>query len=117
MGPRSLLRSNMLSPHEVLSSLLPGSLILRDLTEPFSRSAGYVPPLHRGAPSHLINVLIAVNDSEISLTRPKMENEREKGHDGGRRDAGNVERVRCRETSFKCPVTTPRMSALPLQGL
>lgn len=78
MGSRSLLRSNMLSPHEVFSPLLPGSLTLRDLTEPFSRSVGYVPPLHRGAPSHLINVLIAVNDSEISLTRPKMENEREK---------------------------------------
>lgn len=81
VGPRSLLRSNMLSPHEVFSPPLPGSLTLRDLTEPFSRSAGYVPPLHRGTPSHLINVLIAVNDSEISLTRPKMENKRERGHD------------------------------------
>ena len=87
MGPRSLLRSNMLSPHEVLSSFLPGSLTrsLWDLTEPFSRLAGYVPPLHCGAPSHLINVLIAVNDSEISLTRLKMENECEEDHDGGRK--------------------------------
>jgi len=82
--------------------------------EPFSHSAGYVPPLHRGAPSHLINVLIAVNDSEISLTHPKMKNEREKDHDGGRKNAGNVERVRCRETSFKCDYTSC-MSAL--QGL
>lgn len=71
-----------------------GSLTLRDLTEPFSRSVGYVPLVHRGAPSHLINVLIAVNDSEISLTRPKMENEREKGHDGGRRRAGDTKRER-----------------------
>lgn len=74
-----------------LSSFLPGSLTLRDLTKPFSRSTEYVPPLHRGAPSHLINVLIAVNDSEISLTRPKMENEREKGHHGGEGEAGESE--------------------------
>jgi len=79
MDPRNLLRSNMLSPHEVLSPLLPASLTLRDLTEPFSRSVGYVPPLHCEAPSHLINVLIAVNDLKISLTRPKMENKRQKG--------------------------------------
>lgn len=83
IGPRSLLRSNMLSPHEVSSLSLPGPLIL---LSPFSgtlRNPFHVRPgtslRYIGAPSHLINVLIAVNDSKISLTRPKMENERERG--------------------------------------
>jgi hypothetical protein len=76
------------------SPTLLGSLTLpSDPAEPFSHSAGYVPTLHRGAPSHLINVLIAVNDSEIPLARPKVENVRERGHDSGERErksGGNI---------------------------
>lgn len=50
VGPRSLLRSNMLSPHEVLSLPL-GFAHPPDPTKPFSRSTRYVPPLHRRAPT------------------------------------------------------------------
>lgn len=120
VGPRSLLRSNMLSPHEVLS--LPSRVHspLPVPTKPFSRSGGYVPPL-LGAPSHLINVLIAVNDSEISLTRPKMENERETGyHRWDDREGRVVERKReiggRWEGGGRClsvQATTTRTNALP----
>lgn len=40
VGPRSLLRSNMLSPHEVLPLSLPGSLTLRTPRNPFHVRSG-----------------------------------------------------------------------------
>lgn len=69
----------------------------------------------------MINVLIAVNDSEISLTRPKMENERERGYNEITEGPGDAKREGKRgereRGMFKCLVTTPRISVLPQGSL
>ena len=72
VGLRSLLRSNMLSPHEVLLlSLLRSYPSISARKKPFSKVGLCVPP--GPTTSHSIDVLIVVNDSEESFIRWKHE--------------------------------------------